>query len=85
MLDVLKLDEQKKPKGRRAFATLAEPSVIATALAAQKNYEELTATKDSELNTLKATLAKKKEPLGDDTKTMTDSSVENFFSSTRQS
>ena len=38
---VLKLDEQKKPKGRRAFATLAEPSVVATALAAQKNYEEL--------------------------------------------
>merc|ERR1719235_2468970 len=42
----------------------------------QKNYEELTATKDSELATLKATLAKKKETLGDDTKTMTDSSVE---------
>jgi len=42
----------------------------------QKTYEELTATKDSELNTLKATLAKKKETLGDDTKTMTDSSIE---------
>jgi len=42
----------------------------------QKNYEELTATKDSELNTLKSTLAKKKETLGDDTKTMTDSSIE---------
>merc|ERR1719253_2231541 len=42
----------------------------------QKNYEELTATKDSELNTLKSTLAKKKETLGEDTKTMTDSEVE---------
>jgi predicted nucleic acid-binding Zn-ribbon protein len=42
----------------------------------QKTYEELTATKDSELNTLKNTLAKKKETLGDDTKTMTDSSIE---------
>jgi hypothetical protein len=42
----------------------------------QKNYEELTATKDSELNTLKSTLAKKKETLGEDTKTMTDSSIE---------
>lgn len=42
----------------------------------QKTYEELTATKDAELNTLKSTLAKKKETLGDDTKTMTDSSVE---------
>ena len=38
---VLKVEDLKKPKGRRAFATLAEPSVIATALAAQKNYEEL--------------------------------------------
>jgi len=42
----------------------------------QKNYEELTATKDAELNTLRSTLAKKKETLGDDTKTMTDSSIE---------
>jgi len=42
----------------------------------QKNYEELSATKDGELNTLKATIAKKKETLGDDTKTMTDSSIE---------
>ena len=31
----------KKPKGRRALASLAEHSVIAGALAAQKNYEEL--------------------------------------------
>ena len=31
----------KKPKGRRAFASLAEHSVIAGALAAQMNYEEL--------------------------------------------
>ena len=38
---VLKVDDLKKPKGRRAFATLAEHSVIAGALAAQKNYEEL--------------------------------------------
>merc|ERR1719265_415387 len=42
----------------------------------QKTYEELTATKDSELNTLKSTLSKKKETLGEDTKTMTDSSIE---------
>ena len=31
----------KKPKGRRAFATLAEHSVTTGALAAQKYYEEL--------------------------------------------
>jgi len=42
----------------------------------QKTYEELTSTKDSELNTLKSTLAKKKETVGDDTKTLTDSSIE---------
>merc|ERR1719263_280204 len=42
----------------------------------QKQFEELTATKNSELATLKATLEKKKETLGTDTKTMTDSSVE---------
>jgi len=42
----------------------------------QKNYEELTETKNGELNTLKATLQKKKQTLGDDTKTMTDSSIE---------
>merc|ERR1719178_395042 len=42
----------------------------------QKQFEELTATKDSELATLKATLEKKKETLGEDTKTMTDSEVE---------
>merc|ERR1719240_2102060 len=42
----------------------------------QKSYEELMATKTSELATLSATLAKKKETLGDDTKTMTDSSIE---------
>jgi len=42
----------------------------------QKNYEDLSATKDGELNTLKATLQKKKQTLGDDTKTMTDSSIE---------
>merc|ERR1719377_434494 len=42
----------------------------------QKQYEELSATKAAELATLQATLAKKKETLGEDTKTMTDSSVE---------
>merc|ERR1719261_341555 len=42
----------------------------------QKQYEELTATKDAELATLQATLSKKKETLGTDTKTMTDSAVE---------
>merc|ERR1712164_187311 len=42
----------------------------------QKQFEELTATKDSELATPKATLEKKKETLGEDTKTMTDSEVE---------
>merc|ERR1719449_530893 len=42
----------------------------------QKQFEELTATKNSELATLKATLEKKKETLGSDTKTMTDSEVE---------
>merc|ERR1719310_2077383 len=42
----------------------------------QKQYEELSATKSAELATLQATLAKKKETLGEDTKTMTDSSVE---------
>merc|ERR1711871_1009031 len=42
----------------------------------QKQFEELTATKDSELATLKATLEKKKETLGEDTKTTTDSEVE---------
>merc|ERR1719178_505613 len=42
----------------------------------QKQFEELTATKNSELATLKATLEKKKETLGEDTKTMTDSEVE---------
>merc|ERR1711988_1434798 len=42
----------------------------------QKQFEELTATKDAELATLKATLEKKKETLGSDTKTMTDSEVE---------
>ena len=42
----------------------------------QKQFEELTATKNSELATLQATLEKKKETLGEDTKTMTDSAVE---------
>merc|ERR1719421_1820456 len=42
----------------------------------QKQFEELTATKNSELATLQATLEKKKETLGDDTQTMTDSAVE---------
>jgi len=42
----------------------------------QKQYEELRATKSSELSTLESTLNKKKETLGEDTKTMTDSSVE---------
>merc|ERR1719506_95964 len=42
----------------------------------QKQFEELTATKNAELATLKATLEKKKETLGEDTKTMTDSSIE---------
>merc|ERR1719158_1568717 len=42
----------------------------------QKQFEELTATKDSELATLKATLEKKKETLGEDTKTMVDSEVQ---------
>merc|ERR1719434_44644 len=42
----------------------------------QKQYEELSATKSSELATLQATLSKKKETLGEDTKTMTDSEVE---------
>jgi peptidoglycan hydrolase CwlO-like protein len=42
----------------------------------QKQFEELTATKNAELKTLKATLEKKKETLGEDTKTMTDSEVE---------
>merc|ERR1719158_746189 len=42
----------------------------------QKQFEELTATKNAELATLKATLEKKKETLGEDTKTMTDSEVE---------
>merc|ERR1719247_583522 len=42
----------------------------------QKQYEELTATKAAELTTLKSTLEKKKETLGTDTKTMTDSMVE---------
>merc|ERR1719146_54164 len=42
----------------------------------QKQFEELTATKNSELATLQATLEKKKETLGADTKTMTDSAVE---------
>merc|ERR1719182_607650 len=42
----------------------------------QKQYEELSATKSAELTTLKATLEKKKETLGADTKTMTDSDVE---------
>merc|ERR1719217_1992787 len=42
----------------------------------QKQFEELTATKNAELATLKATLEKKKETLGEDTKTMTDSAVE---------
>merc|ERR1712159_522961 len=42
----------------------------------QKQFEELTATQDAELATLKATLEKKKETLGEDTKTMTDSEVE---------
>merc|ERR1719449_132368 len=42
----------------------------------QKQFEELTATKDAELATLQATLSKKKETLGEDTKTMTDSEVE---------
>merc|ERR1719217_1486715 len=42
----------------------------------QKQFEELTATKNSELATLTATLEKKKETLGEDTKTMTDSEVE---------
>jgi len=42
----------------------------------QKQFEELTATKDAELKTLKETLEKKKETLGEDTKTMTDSEVE---------
>merc|ERR1719146_631831 len=42
----------------------------------QKQYEELTATKNAELATLQATLSKKKETLGTDTKTMTDSAVE---------
>merc|ERR1719201_802385 len=42
----------------------------------QKQYEELSATKSAELATLQSTLAKKKETLGEDTKTMTDSSVE---------
>merc|ERR1719146_383991 len=42
----------------------------------QKQFEELTATKNAELATLKATLSKKKETLGEDTKTMTDSEVE---------
>ena len=35
------LAQAAKLKGRRAFATLAEPAAVATALAAQKNYEEL--------------------------------------------
>merc|ERR1719337_798726 len=42
----------------------------------QKQYEELSATKSAELATLQSTLEKKKETLGEDTKTMTDSSVE---------
>merc|ERR1719463_856451 len=42
----------------------------------QKQYEELSATKSAELATLQSTLANKKETLGMDTKTMTDSSVE---------
>merc|ERR1719213_781025 len=42
----------------------------------QKQFEELTATKNAELATLQATLSKKKETLGTDTKTMTDSAVE---------
>merc|ERR1740117_1947827 len=42
----------------------------------QKQFEELTATKNSELATLKSTLEKKKETLGEDTKTMVDSEVE---------
>merc|ERR1719324_1640157 len=42
----------------------------------QKQFEELTATKNSELATLQATLEKKKETLGTDTKTMTDAAVE---------
>merc|ERR1719182_544905 len=41
----------------------------------QKQFEELSATKSAELTTLKATLEKKKETLGADTKTMTDSQV----------
>merc|ERR1719463_142531 len=41
----------------------------------QKQYEELTATKTAERVTLQATLAKKKETLGEDTKSMTDASV----------
>merc|ERR1719238_456993 len=42
----------------------------------QKQYEELSATKAAELATLQSTLEKKKETLSEDTKTMTDSSVE---------
>merc|ERR1719236_123962 len=42
----------------------------------QKQYEELSATKSAELATLQATLTNKKKTLGDDTKTMTDASVE---------
>merc|ERR1719316_1991744 len=42
----------------------------------QKQFEELTATKNAELATLQATLSKKKETLGEDTKTMTDAAVE---------
>ena len=46
---VFKIDEAKKPKGRRAFATLAEPSVIATALAAQPNLDFVINLSDADI------------------------------------